>query len=256
MSAPAEVELKLKTAVSLLREVEQDLQHIDETLDRAVSADSDPDSFVISAAVAMGQAVKQRLAVGREASDIRSKLDQVVSLAKEVGSASKIVTVDWDGVPFTPDVVVAAAHYLRGKLATGLGDSKTALEWFQNSLKTHENPGARQGIGLALVVDGDPQKAAEAFQTVINRHPESEEAVEALKIIPRLRSVRQRNRNVALALALLGGWLGADRFYLGFWGWGFIKLFTFGGFFVLWGLDLLRILSGGLRDARGWRLSP
>ena len=77
---------------------------------------------------------------------------------------------------------------------------------------------------------------------------------EALKIVSKLRAVRQRSRNVTLVLALLRGWFGADRFYLSYWGWGFIELFSMGGFYVLWVLDSLRIASGRLRHTRGWRL--
>lgn len=59
--------------------------------------------------------------------------------------------------------------------------------------------------------------------------------------------VPERSRNVALTLALLGP-LGAHRFYLGQVWYGLLLLFTFGGYGVLWLVDLGLILTGRARD--------
>lgn len=59
--------------------------------------------------------------------------------------------------------------------------------------------------------------------------------------------VPERNRQVALVLVLLGP-LGAHRFYLGQIWYGLLLLFTFGGYGVLWLVDLVLILSGRARD--------
>ena len=59
--------------------------------------------------------------------------------------------------------------------------------------------------------------------------------------------VPERSRQVATFLVLLGA-LGAHRFYLGQIWYGLLMLFTFGGYGVLWLIDLWLVLSGRVRD--------
>ena len=55
----------------------------------------------------------------------------------------------------------------------------------------------------------------------------------------------------AVLLSLLVGWLGIDRFYLGYTGLGIVKLLTL-GFFGIWALiDLVLIIMGRLPDSDG-----
>ena len=56
-------------------------------------------------------------------------------------------------------------------------------------------------------------------------------------------------------LSLLIGYLGADRFYLGKIGTGILKLVTLGGLGIWWLVDLILVLTGAARDARGQVLS-
>ena len=49
---------------------------------------------------------------------------------------------------------------------------------------------------------------------------------------------------------LLGAW-GADRFYLGKWKTGLLKLLTFGGLFIWWLVDLVMLSIGRVKDAKG-----
>jgi len=55
----------------------------------------------------------------------------------------------------------------------------------------------------------------------------------------------------AVLLSLFVGWLGIDRFYLGYTGLGIVKLLTL-GFFGIWALiDLVLIIMGRLNDSDG-----
>jgi TM2 domain-containing membrane protein YozV len=60
-----------------------------------------------------------------------------------------------------------------------------------------------------------------------------------------------KNKTTAILLSFFIGVLGADRFYLGYTGLGFLKLLTFGGFGIWALIDLIRIITGSLKDAEG-----
>lgn len=60
-----------------------------------------------------------------------------------------------------------------------------------------------------------------------------------------------KNRNYALALSIMTGTLGLDRFYLGYKKLGIVKLLTFGLFGILYMIDIVRIANGTLRPADG-----
>ena len=59
----------------------------------------------------------------------------------------------------------------------------------------------------------------------------------------------------AWLLSYFLGWLGVDRFYLGYIGTGILKLITFGGFGIWWLIDLVMILSGSKKDKKGLPLA-
>jgi len=60
-----------------------------------------------------------------------------------------------------------------------------------------------------------------------------------------------RSQMVAFLLSVLLGWLGADRFYLGYTGLGILKLLTCGGFVLWYVIDYVLLGIGVLKDADG-----
>ena len=61
----------------------------------------------------------------------------------------------------------------------------------------------------------------------------------------------QKSFVTALVLALLVGWLGVDRFYLGYTGLGIVKLITCGGAGIWNLIDIILIATGKMTDADG-----
>lgn len=58
----------------------------------------------------------------------------------------------------------------------------------------------------------------------------------------------------ALLLSILVGYLGVDRFYLGYTGLGILKLLTGGGCGVWWIIDIILIATKKLKDSQGQEL--
>jgi TM2 domain-containing membrane protein YozV len=68
--------------------------------------------------------------------------------------------------------------------------------------------------------------------------------------------VEQSDKNwvSAVVLSLFLGFLGIDRFYLGYTWSAFFKLLTFGGLGIWWVIDLTLLLTGSMPDAYGGKI--
>ncbi len=72
--------------------------------------------------------------------------------------------------------------------------------------------------------------------------------------VPTDRGEGSRNFVTTWLLALFLGPWGIDRFYLGKFGTGILKLLTIGGYGIWTLIDIIVVLSGGTRDKQGFRL--
>jgi TM2 domain-containing membrane protein YozV len=60
--------------------------------------------------------------------------------------------------------------------------------------------------------------------------------------------IKEKNLVVALILSIFFGSLGIDRFYIGKYGTGILKLLTFGGLGIWSLIDIILIATGTMRD--------
>lgn len=74
---------------------------------------------------------------------------------------------------------------------------------------------------------------------------------EWLDSLQRRRTASDLSWNTAIVLSVLLGYVGADRFYARRFGLGLAKLFTLGGYFVWWVIDILLLLQGRMKDDFG-----
>lgn len=67
-------------------------------------------------------------------------------------------------------------------------------------------------------------------------------------------AVQQKDYLTAWLLSYFVGFLGVDRFYLGYTGLGLLKLFTLGGCLIWALIDWILIFAGAMKDSRGMPL--
>ncbi len=64
-----------------------------------------------------------------------------------------------------------------------------------------------------------------------------------------IESESKKYQSVALLFSIIAGLFGFDRFYIGHRSLGMLKLFTFGGFFFWYALDIILIILNALKDS-------
>jgi len=241
-------ELNLRTALSLIDDVIPRIEPLKEAIAHSDSA-WDASAW---------QGLKTQFAIGREAANLSKTLDEAIVLAASAASSNPNVTVTkhqaGEDLEMTPDSLRATALVGKALLHAFQGRLQDAENCLQESIRLFPTADAQLRLASVKAAQGDRDAAQAAFGQVIEIYPDSAEAVEALKAQRELERARPKKRTTALILSITLGLVGADRFYLGYYGLGTVKLLTVGGVYIWWLLDIVRIATNSLRDANGMKL--
>jgi len=198
------------------------------------------------------------LRIRNESRGLLQKCDNAIKLATSVESAEPGCSVTLERnraqLEITPAMVIAHAYLSKGVVHLACSSFVEAQSELQQSLRILPTADGQLRLAYAVIAEGDFEEAVLTFQKVLDDFPESEEAVEARKVLLELEGLQPRQWTTALLLSIFLGWAGADRFYLGYWKDGLKKLFTLGGLYFWWLADIIRIARGRMRDANGLKL--
>lgn len=241
-------ELDLRTAISMLDEVTEQIEPL-----RSAIAQSDA-----AWDASFWEGLKGQFSISGESGNLLQKCEQSISLASSAKSSDHNVRVilERDGaeVDITPEEIIGTAYIAKGVLYSLTQQWNEAEYSLELSLNTFPTSDAQLRLAGVFAAQGLRDAARQNFQKVIDQYAESSEAVEAKKALMQLEQIKLRKWSTTLLLSIFLGWAGVDRFYLGYIGGGFIKLFTFGGLYIWWLIDIVRIATNNLRDANGMKL--
>ena len=241
-------ELNLKTAISILDELTEQIEPLKNAIAQS-GATWD---------ASVWEGLKGQFSISKESGNLLQKCEQSISLASSAKSSEPNVSVilERDGreVEITPHEVIGTAYIAKGVLYSVSQRWKETQYSFEQSLNNFPTSDAQLRLSYIFLAQGLRDTARLGFEKVIDQYPESAEAVEAKKALMELEQTKLRKWSTALLLSVFLGWAGADRFYLGYFSGGFIKLFTMGGFYIWWLIDIVRIATNNLHDANGMKL--
>jgi TM2 domain-containing membrane protein YozV len=247
-------ELNLKTALSLIDEVAAQIEPFKQSIDQhnASLQNSGERNVLIS----LTQGITGKIGIAKESKALIQKCDEVISLSNLVKSSNPdtrlLVNREGENVQITPDILVAHSYVCKGIIAYLSNKLKDSQSYFEQSMQFFPTADAQLRIGYSILGQGERDESLEAFKKVVQNYPDSEEAVEANKMVVKLDSLKPRKWIVALILSIFLA--GFDRMYLGYYKDGIIKLLTLGGFFIWWIIDIIRIAGNNLRDVNGLKL--
>ncbi|MCL4550290.1 MAG: TM2 domain-containing protein [Bacteroidetes bacterium] len=253
-------QLNLKTAISLIDEVEVQIEPFKKMIDDLdqSSSNSSDDGFVMTVSKGAWDGFKGGLQIRKESVNLLQKCDQAIQLSTAAKSSNPQITLiqkhDGSDIVYTPEMLIGYAHLAKGVVHLVSSNFIAAQQSLRQSLNVFPTAEGQLRLGYAILGEGQRNEALLAFRKVLNDYSDSEEAVEANKVILELDRIKPKNWTVALLLSIFLGWAGIDRFYLGYTKDGFIKFITAGGVYIWWIVDIIRIATNKLRDANGLKL--
>lgn len=189
---------------------------------------------------------------------VRNQIDQAIGFIEEAERLDPEVVLFTDGgdeeIELTPLSMKSNAWFQHGLLSYANESLENARIHFAKSVGLVPIPPAQLFLAYTIGFLGHREHAILAFEKVIEMDPASEEAVTATRELSSLRAMQPKSRQTALWLSVFGGYVGLDRFYLGYIGDGFKKLITVGACGIWWLLDVLRISTGKMHDSNGMKL--
>jgi tetratricopeptide (TPR) repeat protein len=243
MDNDSRIILDLKAAKSLLEEVssETDVDTIIER--RKVASDLSENQF--------WEGMKALNNLNQEISYYEQKLNQAIDLSKKAKSTNPSISFEDNDNTYTPDSILSGVYLQKGLLKFCQEAYKDSIELFKKSISFQDNALAHYTLAITYSTSRDVEQAANSYQYIIDNYSDSELAVEALKELTFIKSLKIRKWKTALILSILLGMLGIDRFYLGYTKSALWKFFTGGGFYIWWIIDIIKIANNTLKDVNG-----